>query len=444
MEISRGYRDGTLRLTVPEGYAVRLDAERPQRPVVAVLTEWEGPESQRPEIAVAVDEPTPALATIAQLSAATVAAQIARGRHVVAVDVWPPSGAGGAAPGRRVESVSADPAGHGATVVQLHYLTIRAGRCVTVSLRHVAAGHAALAAAFDLVGETLALELPAVRIAPDPAAMPALDSRVTGASGDAAREDLGEIRDRQPFISTAHRLNPRDVDTLRGKRVLINRREHTAALVAAGFLSERGRRLTPAGRLARELLTRPAAEFHAEVTEPGQIRPHRLRVWGRGWDALVQAETWPWAAPEDDQPGRTLDLVPSNTVAVLVARWLGVAPAWPVELAPADAPDRQVSVPREVWQACQINPAVPAPPDMTEAFERMWSESWRVAVLRSSAIKRGPARIRLLFTGEMGIFVVRDVPEATEVTLEPYSSAELMRLLLIFTGALELPLAAPR
>ncbi len=131
-------------------------------------------------------------------------------------------------------------------------------------------------------------------------------------------------------------------------------------------------------------------------------------------------------------------------MAVLVARWLGVAPAWPVELAPADAPDRQVSVPREVWQACQINPAVPAPPDMTEAFERMWSESWRVAVLRSSAIKRGPARIRLLFTGEMGIFVVRDVPEATEVTLEPYSSAELMRLLLIFTGALELPLAAPR
>jgi hypothetical protein len=435
-EINRSYRAGTLSLTLPDSFVEQPERATAPLALVAVVREWEGPEPLRHAVMVKVEEPTPQLATIEQLSAATVATQIALGRHVAAVDLWPIPGE---ALGRRVESVYAADLEHGLTVIELHYLTIRAGRCVTVSVSLDSYRHALAQELFEVLSGTVTLDLPAVVVAPDPAAVPAVDALLTEAPPEEQLEDLSGIRGLQPWASSAHRLNPRDIDTLGGKRVLAHRREHTAALTAAGFMTGRWRRLTHAGQVARGLLAHPAAEFHAEMKEPGRIRPLRFHARGRGQDGLVQAATWPWAPPADDRPGRTLELVPSSAVAVAAARWLGLAPAWTVAIAPEGA-DPQVSVDRQVWDDCFVNPAaVPVPPGTTEAFARMWAQPWRLAELRTSAIRRGPARLRVLFTGEMGNFVVHYAPDGSTVTLEPYSSAALMRLLLIFTGALELP-----
>ena len=183
-------RDG-LSLTVPDSFTEAPDQESAQLPLVAVVDSDDEPGGFAPTISVRVDPLSSELATLAQLTHATIARQIAADSHVVAVDVLTVAGQ---ADGRWVTSVSPR---YGTTILELHYLTLRGARAITLSVRVKASRIDPGIALFHYVAETLVWDGP----------------RGPGRAGEArpeTREPLGDFGPRQPVHQfPARRWPPR-------------------------------------------------------------------------------------------------------------------------------------------------------------------------------------------------------------------------------------------
>jgi hypothetical protein len=409
-----------LSLTLPHHYAELPEHETPHLPLAAAVEPWTNPRSFRPNITVQVDEPTPALATIEQLSLKTVRDQLSVGVHVAAVDVWPVAGQ---ADGRRVECIYP---GLDATILQLQYLTIRAGRCVTLSLQIDASKYDAALELFRYVTGTLAWDTPAIDVAPAIEAVPAADIFAMGRGIDL--EFLGAVAAAQPFIPSRSRLTVEDVAELRDG---MKRSRRSNERLIAAELADAGGRLTPAGVLAHDLLRKARGGLVAEVLVAGHEAPSVLTVQTNGADAVVVAD----APPGESLPDQTLDIIPARTLPIALARWLGLAPAWTFGV--AEPADQRARFDRGLWDARMADPAAPAPAGAAPGLLRMWEQPWRFVTIRSNRVMaNGPGFLQLLSTPQAGSALVFIDPDGADVELQALPSAHLLHALLKLSGVL--------
>jgi hypothetical protein len=410
-----------LRLTVPNSFAEVPEDESAQLPLVAELDEADDLTEFRPRISVRVDPLGPQLASVAQLTAATVNRQIAAARHVVAVDVLPVEAH---ADGRWVTSVFPNA---GTTVLEYQYLTIRGARAITLSVLVKASRVDPGTDLFRYLTQTLVCEGRPGEIQPPP--IP--DSpAVPGAPTTLELEPLGDYGSRQPFTSACPPLTPDDLAAL--KSIVSRRRRGHDGLVGAGLVDPDGR-VTGAGGIARDLLLSPRARLTAGLTEVGGDGRRVFQVLATGSDVAVIAD----APPGERRSGQTLEVVPSLTVGARLIRWLGLAPAWTREIGPAQG--LTVRVGARAWNWRIADPDTPVPEDAPAELAALWSEPWQLATVRSTKrFKNGPRALQFLKTPQAGYAVFSVDPDSGSVFLKARPSAELLRELLVVSGAVDL------
>jgi hypothetical protein len=383
--------------------------------LVARAEPWPWPQEFRPSLTAEVTPLAPDRATVVQLSALTIAGQIALGAHVAACDVWPVPGG---EDGRRIMSLY--PA-MDTTVVTLQYVSIRGGRAVTVSMRHAADNHSYGSAVFRQAVGSIRCEFDDPLPEPDPATMPALDpfARERGESF----EYLGGIRAAQPFTSTGPSLDDAQLEALRRGR--LRRGVESTALQAGGLVDDRGR-FTEMGQAAHRVLEAPTREVSIEVVSDDEPSASRLHAYQRRETSVIVASS----PPGDSGAGTTLDVVASQTTPIVLARWVGLAPAWTFNL--IDGEETTLRLAADVLNARVSASDAPAPAGANMALARLWAQPWQIVRLHTDA---APATaMEVISTPEAGSFSLHRDPAAGEVSLTPLPSAWYLIALLRLGG----------
>lgn len=148
------------------------EAERGPVALAAWVEPWPQEDQFRPNLVVEVEQLTPATATIQQLNARTIAAQIALGRHLVGCEFVPAEDSPGDGPARCLVAIY--PA-LDTTVVQWQHVAILGNRAVIVTMQAGAANYAAGTRAFAHAVRTLSASFADPPVQPDPGLMPTLD-----------------------------------------------------------------------------------------------------------------------------------------------------------------------------------------------------------------------------------------------------------------------------
>lgn len=387
--------------------------------LAAHVDPWSWPEQFRPNLTAEVTALTPVRATVPQLSALTISAQIARGAHVAACDMW--LEAGGEVDGRRITSLYA---AMDTTVIQRQYVSIRGGRAINVSVHH-GAGYERGMDLFRLAVMTIRCDFDDPPPPPDPATMPRLDPFARGRGMEV--EYLGAVRAAQPFVSAGPPLSDDQLDAIR--RGKLRRGTDSAALEQAGLVTERGK-LSELGQSARRALSAASRrEVTVTVRSDGDPRLAVLHAYQRPDSTAVVAD----APPGESRVGTTLDVIPSETTPITLARWLGLAPAWTFQIAEGEA--RAMRLDAASLDARLASPEAPPPAHATEGLARMWALPWQVASLRAGP--PGGLTGTVITTTEGGSFVVDRDPASGESSLTPMPSAQYLLQLLRFGGFAE-------
>ncbi len=406
-----------LSLTVPASFTEAPERESAQLPLVAVVATDEDPGGFAPSISVRVDPVGPELASLTQLTQATIARQIAAEWHVVAVESLTLPGK---ADGRWVTSLSPR---FGTTILELQYLTIRAGRAITLSVQVKASRIDPGLELFHSVVGTLECDGAGAEASTAPAEL----------------APLGDFGPRQPFTSARPPLGPDDLTAL--KSVIGRRRRGHDGLINAGLIESDGR-LTGAGMIARDLLLGAKARLTAGLTKAGGEGRRTFQVLATGSDVLVIADPPPGGPGSADGSGQTLDVVPSLTLAARLVRWLGVAPAPTFGIGEADA--LTVRVEARAWNARIADPDAPPPDDAPAGLIRLWAAPWQLATVRSTKkFRNGPRFMQFLKTPEAGYAAFAFDSVDGSVVVRALSSAELLYDLLVVSGAVS-PAAGAR
>lgn len=397
-----------LSLEVPDSLREAPELATGSVCLVARAEPWPWPEAFRPNLTAEVVPLAPDRATVPQLSALTIAAQVALGAHVAACDVWP--GPGGE-DGRRIISIY--PA-LDTTVVQLQYVTIRGDRAVTVSVQHGADNHEHGTAVFMHAVGSLSCDFTGRPPDPDPATMPSLDP--FAAERGSELEYLGGVRAAQPYRSAGPPLDDTQLDALRRGR--LRRGIDSSALQAAGLVTDQGR-LSEVGEAAHRALTAPGREVSAQVATDDDSRGATLHVYQRRDTAAVVAS----APPGDPGAGTTVDVIASQTTPIAIARWLGLAPAWTFGLDDGTS-GTAVRLDAGVIDARLADPGAAPPPSASPALTRMWAQPWQVATLRSGP--PGAHAATVVATPLAGTFRLERGPATGEARLTPLPSAQYL------------------
>lgn len=403
-------------LEVPEALREAGELETRSVCLAAQVEPWSWPEEFRPNLTAEVTALTPDRATVPQLSALTIAAQIARGAHVAACDVWLESD--GDVDGRRITSLYA---AMDTTVLQRQYVSIRGGRAITVSVHH-GAGYERGMDLFRLAVMSIRCEFEDSPPHPDPATMPRLDPFARERGVDV--EYLGGVRAAQPFVRAGPPLSEDQLDAVR--RGKLRRGTDRAALQEAGLVTDRGK-LTQLGESAhRALSATPRREVTIKVRTDGDPRVAALYAYQRADGTALVAD----APPGEPGGGTTLEVIASQTIPIALARWLGLAPAWTFQIAEGDA--RAVRLDTAVLDARLASPDAPPPAHATEGLARMWAQPWQVATLRAGP--PGGLAGTMITTTEAGSFAVERDSSSDEAALTPVPSAQYLLQLLRFGG----------
>lgn len=404
-------------LEIPDGLSVAPQSEARPVSLLALAEPWPQAGVFRPNLTVDLSPLAPDRATVPQLSALTIAGQIAVGEHVAACDIWPvPTGEDG----RRI--ISLYPA-MDTTVVQLQYVSIRGGRAIAVSMQQGADRQPYGAVVFRHAVGTLRCAFDDPVPEPDPTTMPSLDPIAREQGMEV--EDLSGIRAAQPFQSAGP---PLEDDQLGAVRRGTTRGVDLAALQAGRLVTEDGR-FTEAGEAAhRALSARPRAvrEVTVEVVSDGDLRVAELNI-----HQLRDSTTLVASAPAG-QPGsgHTLDVIASQTTPIALARWVGLAPAWTCGI--TDDESGTLALDQAVIDARLTDAASPAPEHVNAALERMWTQPWQLITLRAGAPR--PRSLTVITTARSGSFRLQRDREAGAASLRPLPSAEYLTELLWFGG----------
>ena len=405
------------RLSGVDGFSLEVSDKLHEAPelafgsvcLVAHADPWPWPEAFRPNLTAEVTPVAPDRATVPQLSALTIAAQVALGAHVAACDAWAgPNGEDG----RCITSLY--PA-LDTTVVQLQFVSILGGRAVTISEQHGADNHSYGSAVFRHAVSSLQYEFDDPLPERDPATMPALDPFARQRGHEL--EYLGGIRAAQHFTSAGPPLDDLQLEALR--RGKLRRGAEPGPLQAGGLVDERGR-FTEMGKAAHQVLSSPAREVSIEVAGDDDPEVARLHAYQRRDTAVVVAT----APPGARDAGTTVDAIPSQTTPIALVRWVGLAPAWTFNLIEGDA--RTLDLDASLLNARLSSSAAPAPPDANAALVRLWAQPWRLARLGAEEV----GALEVITTPEAGSFRLDRDPASSQASVTPLpSSAYLIALL---------------
>lgn len=402
-------------LEVPDGLQEVPEREGGPVCLVAQAEPWSFPETFRPNLTAEVTSLAPDRSTMPQLSALTIAAQLTLGVHVAACDVWQEPGV---ADGRRITSVY--PA-MGTTVVQQQYVAIRGGRAICVSLQCGADRLPYTDLVFRHAVASIQCDFDEPVPEPDPDTMPRLDPFAAGRGLEL--EYLGGVRAAQPFVSAGPALEDAQIDALR--RGKVKRGVDPSGLEAGGFV-DAGGRLTEMGEAARAALRSPLREVQIEVTSDDGNRSAVLRAYqGRAATAVVAT-----APPGQSGDGCSVDVIPSETTPVALARWLGLAPAWAFGLLDeGDSPSLELD--GAVLDARLAGTDAPPPGHASAALARVWGQPWQVA--RLGTVRADASIATVISTSESGTFRLERDRSGT-ASLTPLPSATYLRELLELGG----------
>jgi hypothetical protein len=163
--------DAGISIAVSHHFSEIPEAERDPVALAAWVDPWSAPDQFRPNLIVEVEPLTPATATIQQLNARNIAAQIALGRHLIGCDyVFEPD-----SPDDRPRRLVAIYPALGTTVVQWQRVMILGNRAVIATMQASAANYAVAVREFDHAIKTLQVSFADEPVQPDPDLMPALD-----------------------------------------------------------------------------------------------------------------------------------------------------------------------------------------------------------------------------------------------------------------------------
>lgn len=259
-------------------------------------------------------------------------------------------------------------------------------------------------------------------------------------------EDLSDIVPAQPYLSTGPCLGISARELLvtladRGRLGWLDMRRKPAGvqdLVEVGAITPRGR-LTPEG----EHLVAPLRRLSASVVVDARHGRHSsgLRVHLGDGRAVVSAgpsshelrdrDADPSAQePVTDQEDRSrVEVVDNEAVPEVIARWMGLRPAWSAALHPEQFPAATL-------EARLVDAATPPPAEADDHFLRAWRQPWVVLTLD---IEPGGFRLVLVNAGTAG-FHTCGTTDAGQAVLRPLPSAELWAVLVEQIGvALQLP-----
>ncbi|GAB3248798.1 hypothetical protein [Arthrobacter pigmenti] len=243
-----------------------------------------------------------------------------------------------------------------------------------------------------------------------PGKEPRLDQWVSEVTGEQV-EELSGIAATQPYSSKGPWVSPTGWDLLiqlaerhrLGRFDLRGNPDDVQNLAAAGIITEKGK-LTDEG----EFLVSPLRAPRATVSVSAQYGQHLsgLRVQVGGSGALTAAgpsyhslrerdarASDPGAASEDGELFQ-LEMVEIEAVPEMLGRWMGLGPAWSLEMQP-----EQLSA--ATLEARFADDMTPAPAEADDRFLRMWHEPWAVFTL---SMEPGDFRIGLINAGAAGFY----------------------------------------
>lgn len=142
------------------------------------------------------------------------------------------------------------------------------------------------------------------------------------------------------------------------------------------------RRLTELGEAARQALSSPQPRVTLTVVSDGDSVPATFDAYQRTEMTAIVASPRPGGSVAGESGStRTLDLIATQTTAIAMVRWLGLAPAWPFAIdddAFAARPD-----PSTV-DARLRDPSTPPPAEANAALTRVWGRPSQVVTLSAT------------------------------------------------------------
>lgn len=259
-------------------------------------------------------------------------------------------------------------------------------------------------------------------------------------------EDLSDIVPAQPYLSTGPYLGIAAREllvTLAGRRRLgwLDRRRNPAGvqdLVDAGTITPRGRLTTEGTHLVD-----PLKDLAASVVVDAWYGGHStaLRVHLGDGSAVVSAgpSSLELRSRDADPSAKELttgqedrarvEVVDNEAVPEVIARWMGLRPAWSAALHPEQFPAATL-------EARIADASTPPPAEADDLFLRAWREPWVVLTLD---IDPGDFRLVLVNAGTAG-FHTSGTTDSGQAELRPVPSAQMWAVLVDQIGvALQLP-----
>jgi hypothetical protein len=240
-------------------------------------------------------------------------------------------------------------------------------------------------------------------------------------------EDLSRISAGQPYESLGPLLPRQALQILAGsgRKVTLGLKE----LLDAGLATEKGK-LTQQGNLVREILTKPEARIRLESSRGRATLTFEAYV--AGGQAVLLASASPASLTEvphgEDiltaSASVRLDFVPASYVAIAIASWVGVAPAWSLATRP-ELIEQDLLVQRA------DDDAVPPPADADEHLKYVWSQPWFLWTLTGSGLRSGLAMIN---AGRAGHFMLTQ-GEGSKARFTAYTSLHLWEKLVALVEA---------
>lgn len=217
-------------------------------------------------------------------------------------------------------------------------------------------------------------------------------------------EDLANLPAAQPFTPGEITLGRESLLAFaRVRRGRVKAGEQVQAdLLQAGLVDEGGRLSADGDRVA-SMMREPQATVTVEAAVG--LLPLSLQAWSRdGWTLIActaPAADWLDQVPHGEvlaQAPQRMQLVwvPSAVAPMTVASWVGLGPAWSLDLGEAVLPSALVT--DRVG-----DPTLGLPSGQSEHLQRAWAQPWSAWTLRSSDPQLGLAMINAGASGQLAI-----------------------------------------
>lgn len=308
--------------------------------------------------------------------------------------------------GRAVAYTQLSPS-RGLSLMSTEFLFIEAGLAVQVTATSAVNHWQTIGPLLSHIAATVQLNQQELEHhgASEPAAMPsgALDPVASAAFGHDV-EKIAGLAGAQPFEFDGVWVHGRTIDTLTalsdGLRLgALNKSEHAEQLKELEELElVEGTRLTDVGETVGAHLTDPQSSYRITGFDTGG--ECWFQAWTYGPTALLLVEPGyhrhldgePIPRPSNEH--FNLKLVPLTMLSTLMSRWIGLQPAWNLQLQPDPLPLDDLA---RGWRGDKTPPE-----GANEAMRALWTEPWFSWTLTSTGVDSEPEDITYFNGGSTG------------------------------------------